>query len=107
MENNVLEQIEARMPSLSKSQKKIGEFILTHYDKAVFMTALKLGQQVDVSESTVVRFANVMGYEGFPELQEALGDVVKNRLTSVQRHEIAVDKMENKDILTKVISTDI
>ena len=50
MENNVLEQIEARMPSLSKSQKKIGEFILTHYDKAVFMTALKLGQQVNVSE---------------------------------------------------------
>ncbi|MBO5454294.1 MAG: MurR/RpiR family transcriptional regulator [Clostridia bacterium] len=107
MENNVLEQIEARLPSLSKSQKKIGEFIITHYDKAVFMTALKLGHQVGVSESTVVRFANVMGYEGFPELQEALGDVVKTRLTSVQRHEIAVDKMENKDILAKVISADI
>ncbi len=107
MDNNVLEQIEQRMPQLSKSQRRIGEFILTHYDKAMFMTALKLGQQVDVSESTVVRFANVLGYEGFPELQEALSDVVKNRLTSVQRHEIAVDKMENKDIITKVISADI
>ncbi len=107
MDNNVLEQIKQKMPRLSKSQKRIGEFILTHYDKAIFMTALKLGQQVDVSESTVVRFANVLGYEGFPELQEALGDVVKNRLTSVQRHEIAVDKMENKDIIAKVISSDI
>lgn len=107
MNINVLEMIEHKMPTFSKSQKKIGEFILTHYDKAVFMTAAKLGKQVDVSESTVVRFANVLGYEGFPELLDALGDVVKTKLTSVQRYEISVDKMENKDILNKVISDDV
>ncbi len=95
------------MPKLSKGQKKIADFIINQYDKAAFMTALKLGNEVGVSESTVVRFANALGFEGFPELQGTLREMVKNKLTSLQRYEIAFDKMANKDILPKVISSDI
>lgn len=104
---NVLKHIEKVLPNLSKGQKKIAGYILTQYDKAAFMTASRLGKEVGVSESTVVRFANVLGYEGFPELQSALGEIIKTRLTSLQRIEITSDKMANEDILSKVISSDI
>ena len=107
MSNNVLNQIEQAFGSYSKGQKKIAQFILEQYDKAAFMTASKLGQEVGVSESTVVRFANALGYEGYPELQVALGEIIKNKLTSLQRMEIAYDKMANEDILSKVINSDI
>lgn len=104
---NLLNVIEESYSSYSKGQKKIADFILNQYDKAAFMTASKLGKEVGVSESTVVRFSNVLGYEGYPELQVALGEIVKNRLTSLQRMEIAHDKMANEDILSKVINSDI
>ncbi|MBQ2967830.1 MAG: MurR/RpiR family transcriptional regulator [Clostridia bacterium] len=105
--DNLLTVIEESYKSYSKGQKKIADFILNQYDKAAFMTASKLGKEVGVSESTVVRFSNVLGYEGYPELQAALGEIVKNRLTSLQRIEIAHDKMANEDILSKVINSDI
>lgn len=104
---NLLTAIEEGYSKYSKGQKKIADFIINQYDKAAFMTASKLGKEVGVSESTVVRFSNVLGYEGYPELQEALGEIVKNRLTSLQRIEIAHDKMANADILSKVINSDI
>ncbi len=107
MSNNVLSQIEEAFSTYSKGQKKIAEFIIKQYDKAAFMTASKLGKEVGVSESTVVRFANALGYEGYPELQVALGEIIKNKLTSLQRIEIAYDKMANEDILSKVINSDI
>lgn len=104
---NVLNEIEAEFSTYSKGQKKIAEYIIKHYDKAAFMTASKLGQEVGISESTVVRFANALGYEGYPELQAALSEIVKTKLTSLQRMEIAYDKMANEDILSKVINSDI
>ncbi|MBQ7039165.1 MAG: MurR/RpiR family transcriptional regulator [Clostridia bacterium] len=107
MNRNVLNEIEAEFSTYSKGQKKIAEYIIKHYDKAAFMTASKLGQEVGISESTVVRFANALGYEGYPELQAALSEIVKTKLTSLQRMEIAYDKMANEDILSKVINSDI
>lgn len=104
---SVLEQIIKSRDQMSKGHKKIADYIIDKYDKAAFMTASKLGKEVGVSESTVVRFADSLGYDGFPELQDALEDVVKIRLTTLQRYEMAFDKMANKDILSKVISADI
>lgn len=80
---------------LSKGQKLIAQFIIEHYDKAAFMTASKIGETVDVSESTVVRFASALGYSGFPELQKALQVLIKNKLTTVQR--IGLDEEFSKD----------
>lgn len=107
MNRNVLNEIQSEFSTYSKGQKKIAEYIISHYDKAAFMTASKLASKVGISESTVVRFANALGFEGYPELQDALGEIVKNKLTSVQRMEIAYDKMANEDILSKVINSDI
>ena len=70
---------------LSKGQRRIVSYIAAHYDKAVFMTASKLGENVGVSESTVVRFATALGYEGYPQLQRALQELVSHRLTPNQR----------------------
>ena len=75
---------------LSKGQKRIAEFIVNHYDKAAFMTASRLGEKVQVSESTVVRFAIALGYDGYPALQKALQEMIRNRLTAVQRVERCV-----------------
>ncbi len=91
----------------SKSQKRIADYILRHYDQAAFMTAAKLGRVVDVSESTVVRFASELGYEGYPEFQKALREIIKNRLTSVQRMELTSSKIGDNDVLEKVINSDI
>ena len=83
--------IQVKFPRLSKGQKLIAEFILKHYDKAAFMTAAKLGTSVGVSESTVVRFANELGFTGYPKLQKALQELIKNKLTTVQRIELSND----------------
>ena len=104
---NLLKQIEESYSSFSKGQKKIADYVVTQYDKAAYITAAKLGKEVDVSESTVVRFAVTLGYEGFPELQSALREIIKNKLTSLQRFEIISGKMENEDILSKIMSGDI
>ncbi len=104
---DILHKIESLMPELSKGQKAIGQYIIDHYDKAAYMTALRLGSVVNVSESTVVRFAIELGYEGYPDLQRSLRDMIRNRLTSLQRIEIADDRIGEDEILEKVINYDI
>ncbi len=88
MKEDLLNKISEMMPSFSKGQKLIANYILQHYDKAAYMTALKLGVTVNVSESTVVRFANRLGFEGYPQLQRSLQSHIKNRLTSIQRIDV-------------------
>lgn len=91
---------------LSKGQKRIAEYIVSHYDKAAFMTASKLGDKVQVSESTVVRFAIALGYDGYPALQKALQEMIRNRLTAVQRVEMTGDMSESA-VLGTVFKADM
>ncbi len=91
---------------LSKGHRRIVEYIVEHYDKAVFMTAAKLGEKVGVSESTVVRFASALGYEGYPQLQKALQELVRHRLTTTQRFEMVSDIDQNA-VLHTVLKTDM
>lgn len=91
----------------SKGQKLIADYIVNHYDKAAFMTAAKLGDTVGVSESTVVRFAAELGYEGYPQLQKGLQELIKSKLTSVQRLEISKSHINEEDILKSVLRSDI
>nr|WP_300095183.1 MurR/RpiR family transcriptional regulator [Sedimentibacter sp.] len=95
--------IKSNYHKFSKGQKQIAQFIIDHYDKAAFMTAAKIGETVDVSESTVVRFASSLGYSGFPELQKALQVLIKNKLTTVQRIGLDDDIENDKDKLHKKI----
>lgn len=92
---------------LSKSHRRIAECIVTHYDKAAFMTASKLGKTVGVSESTVVRFAVELGFDGYPSMQKAMQEMVLNRLTSVQRIEVANDRIGDQDVVSMVLRTDM
>ena len=92
---------------LSKSQKKIAQYITEHYDSAVFMTAAKIGEAVGVSESTVVRFASELGFDGFYGFKAALKDLVKNKLTSLQRMEIFAQKTGDENVLKNVLQSDI
>lgn len=110
MENNgtdLMKIIQTKFSRLSKGQKLIAEYILNHYDKAAFMTAAKLGVSVGVSESTVVRFANQLGYEGYPELQKALQELIKNKLTTAQRIELSNDFITSDNALKGVLKSDI
>ena len=107
MRNDLLTRIEECLPLFSKGQKRIAAYIAEHYDKAAFMTALRLGETVGVSESTVVRFATEIGFEGYPQLQRALQEMIRNRLTSVQRMEVASERLQNADVLQKVLQTDV
>ncbi|MGN0641926.1 MAG: MurR/RpiR family transcriptional regulator [Huintestinicola sp.] len=107
MQNSLLVQLTDSLPKLSKGHKKIAEYILSHYDKAAFMTASKLGAIVGVSESTVVRFATELGYEGYPEMQKALKEFTSNKLTTVQRMDVMNDQFAGEDILTRVLNFDI
>ena len=107
MTQDLLQLISAEMKNFSKGQKRIGSFILEHYDKAAFMTAAKLGETVGVSESTVVRFAAELGFEGYPQLQKSLQDIIRNRLTTVQRMEIIDEQLSGGvDVLHRVMSSD-
>lgn len=92
---------------MSKGQRAIGRFIIENYDKAAFMTAAKLGAAVNVSESTVVRFAIAVGYEGYPELQNSLREFIRNKLTAVQRIEITNDRLGDADVLERVLTSDM
>ena len=92
---------------LSKGHRRIAEFIMAHYDKAAFMTAGRLGESVGVSESTVVRFASAMGYDGYPQLQRALQELVSHRLTANQRVEMATDAMAPEQVLPSVLKSDM
>ena len=107
MEKDILSVIEEASSGFSKGQRIIAKYILENYDKAAFMTASKLGKTVNVSESTVVRFAAELGYDGYPEMRKALQDMIRNCLTSVQRIEVARGLLENQDILTAVLTSDI
>ncbi|MGL6106889.1 MurR/RpiR family transcriptional regulator [Romboutsia sp.] len=103
----LISNIQAQYPRFSKGQKLIAQYILKSYDKVAFMTACKLGETVGVSESTVVRFANAMGYSGYPKLQDALQELIKNKLTTVQRVEMAKEYSDDSTILKKVLKSDI
>lgn len=107
MENDLFSQLRERAPKMSKGHKAIAAYILEHYDKAAFMTAQKLGAAVGVSESTVVRFASDLGFEGYPDLQRSLQELMRNRLTAVQRIEVTSDRIGDTDILDRVINLDI
>ena len=101
--NDLISVIQNNYYKFSKGQKQIAQFIIDHYDKAAFMTAAKIGETVDVSESTVVRFASSIGYSGFPELQKALQVLIKNKLTTVQRIGLDDDIINDADKLHKKI----
>ena len=103
---NLLSEIEIRMPTFSKGQKLISNYILENYDKAAYMTASRLGKIVQVSESTVVRFAIELGFEGYPEFQHALQEIVRTRLTAAQRMEVTNSLIGDGDILSKVLLGD-
>lgn len=104
--NDLITKIQSELPGFSKGQKQIARFILEHYDKAAFMTASRLGVTVGVSESTVVRFATELGYDGYPHLQRALQEMIRNKLTSVQRMEVAGDRMGGRDVLQTELHAD-
>ena len=93
--------------AFSKGQKRIASYITQSYDKAAFMTANRLGKTVGVSESTVVRFAVELGFDGYPSMQKAMQEMILNRLTSVQRIEVANDRIGDQDVLSMVIQSDI
>lgn len=105
--NDLLNKIQGNLSKFSKGQRLIARYIIEHYDKAAFMTASKLGVMVGVSESTVVRFATELGYDGYPHLQRALQEMIRNKLTAVQRMEVTTDRLGNQDVLRMVLNADI
>lgn len=109
MENkyDIISRINEHFPKMSKSHKAIAEFITEHYDQAVFMTAAKLGENLNISESTVVRFASGLGYDGYPKFQEALEEWVKGQLNSVQKIGVKYGKSTQSEILTSVLTADM
>ena len=104
--NDLLNRINNCYSSMSKGQKMLATYITDNYDKAVFLTAAKMGETVGVSESTVVRFATYLGYKGYPEFQRALEELVRNKLNSVQRMEVTYGRISQSKILETVLSAD-
>ena len=107
MSRDILTLIQNNMPTFSKGQKLIAGFILENYDKAAFMTASRLGKTVNVSESTVVRFAAELGYDGYPAMQKTLQEMIRSKLTTGQRIEVSNDRMGDHDVLPAVVQSDI
>lgn len=107
MGKDILKQIEENSRGFSKGQRLIARYITENYDKAAFMTAGKLGKTVGVSESTVVRFATELGYDGYPGMRKAMQEMVRSRLTSVQRIAVAKDLLDGSNVLKYVMSSDI
>ena len=107
MQDDLIEIIKEKMPEFSKSQKLIGGFITDHYEQAAYMTASRMGSTVGVSESTVVRFAIEMGYEGYPEMQRAVQNYSKTRLTALQRVDITNNRIDPDNVLKSVLHQDI
>ncbi len=105
--NELLMRIEEKYPHLSKGQKRLADYVCKNYDKAVFLTAAKLGEIVGVSESTVVRFAIQLGYKGYPGFQKALEELVRNTLNSIQRMEVTYGRISQSEILENVLQSDI
>ena len=106
MKDDILAVLEDRIHSFSKGQRRIAAYITDAYDKAAFMTASNLGKAVGVSESTVVRFATELGYDGYPSMQKAMQEMVLNRLTSVQRIEVTKGRIGDQDVLSMVLQSD-
>ncbi|GAA0176835.1 MurR/RpiR family transcriptional regulator [Clostridium sediminicola] len=106
-DKDLMRTIQVKFPRLSKGQKRIAEYILKNYDKAAFMTAAKLGSSVKVSESTVVRFANELGFSGYPKLQKALQELIKTKLTTVQRIELTNNLINQENALKGVLKADM
>ena len=104
---NLLSRINQQYSKLSKGQKRLASYIVDNYDKAVFLTAARLGNKVGVSESTTVRFATQLGYSGFPEFHRALEELVINKLNSIQRMEVTYGRVPQAEILDKVLQADI
>lgn len=107
MSNDILALLQSRAHTFSKGQRAIARYITESYDKAAFMTASRLGKTVGVSESTVVRFAVELGFDGYPSMQKAMQEMILNRLTSVQRLEVASDRLTGQDVLTTVLHSDM
>ncbi len=107
MNSSLLATMESKLRGLSKGHKKIASYIAENYDKAAFMTAAALGNKVGVSESTVVRFATELGFKGYPELQRELQQMIKSKLTAVQRMEVSKNLIGDGDIIRNVLSGDI
>ncbi len=105
-QTDLVKNINDKYNSLSKGQKLLANYILNNYDKAVYLTAARLGKIVGVSESTVVRFATILGYDGYPKLQRALEEMAKNKLNSVQRMEVTFDRINKDNILKSVLHSD-
>lgn len=108
-ELDLLTAIQHKLPELSKGQKRIANFLIENYDKAVYLTASKLGEITGVSESTVVRFAIELGFDGYPKLQRALEEIVKTKLTASQRIQVSSDRIVkgDKHILRSVLESDL
>ncbi len=104
---DLIKNIQDNLDDLSKGQKLIANYIINHYDKAAFMTAAKLGEIVGVSESTVVRFAIQLGYDGYPKLQKVLQELIKSKLTSLQRIEVSSNRINDENILKSVLHSDM
>lgn len=107
MVSNLLVRIDMCRSSFSKGQRMIANFIEEHYDEAAFMTAARLGEIVGVSESTVVRFATEIGYSGYPYLQKAMQEMIRDKLTSIQRIEVTTGRIGDKDVIESVLNQDI
>ena len=107
IKNDLLNRMDGKYPKLSKGQKRLADYIRNNYDKAAFLTAAKLGEAVEVSESTVVRFATQLGYKGYPEFQRALGELVRTKLNSIQRMEVTYGRIGQSEILETVLRSDI
>lgn len=105
--NDLTNRINERYSRMSKGQKLLATYITDYYDKAVFLTAARLGEVVGVSESTVVRFAAQLGYKGYPDFQKALEEMVHNKLSSVQRMEVTYGRIGQSKILQSVLSSDM
>ena len=99
--------MDAHAPKFSKGQRRIADFITHHYDEAAFMTAAKLGEEVGVSESTVVRFATELGFAGYPQFQKALQELIRSKLTIVQRLDVTRARMQDNEVLKQVAQSDV
>ncbi len=104
--NELLNRINERYSKMSKGQKALSAYITDNYDKAVFLTAEKLGKVVGISESTVVRYATHLGYKGYPEFQKALEELVRNKLNSIQRMEVTYGRISQSKVLESVLASD-
>ena len=106
-QDDVLIRIHEAYPNLSKGQKRLADYITDHYEKAVYLTAAKMGETVGVSESTVVRFASSLGYDGYPGMQRAMEEAIRTRLTALQRMEVSRSQLNEDHLVSSVMQSDI